>query len=134
MLPLWVKEYVGIPFVPYGRDKRGCDCYGIVRLVLIEQFDITLPLYDYTFGDQENEAAALNKELPTLAVQKATGDTKVGDIVLMRYMGMPSHIGLFIGDDCILHTTAKRFSVVDPIGSTLIKSRIVGVYRLCQLE
>ena len=46
----WVNNYIGIPFVSGGRDKTGCDCYGLVRLILQNEYNIELPLLsgDYT--------------------------------------------------------------------------------------
>jgi len=34
----WASTYVGIPYRFAGRDRAGCDCWGLVRLVLAERF------------------------------------------------------------------------------------------------
>lgn len=39
-------KYVGIPFVPGGRDRKGADCYGLMVLVYREMFNTELPEYD----------------------------------------------------------------------------------------
>ena len=35
-------DYVGLPWRIGGRDRRGLDCFGLVRLVLAEQAGIIL--------------------------------------------------------------------------------------------
>ena len=42
-LPCWVDGYIGIPFVLGGRERTGLDCWGLVRLVLREQFQVEVP-------------------------------------------------------------------------------------------
>ena len=42
----WVNQYVGIEFVDGGSSLAGADCWGVLEMVLAQQFDITLPAYD----------------------------------------------------------------------------------------
>ena len=44
-IPYWAGHYIGLPFLEHGRSIRGLDCWGLVRLVLHEQFDVCLPSY-----------------------------------------------------------------------------------------
>ena len=70
----WAKDYVGIPFVSGGRDRDGADCYGLARLVRMEQFGDTPPLLsgDYTDADNFAETEALMRsQRPLLAGRPA---------------------------------------------------------------
>ncbi len=49
--PAWAAGYIGIPFRERGRDRAGCDCWGLVRLVLGERFGVAVPSYA---GDYES--------------------------------------------------------------------------------
>jgi cell wall-associated NlpC family hydrolase len=43
MIPNWAAQYVGLPFRDKGRARTGLDCYGLVVLVLREQFGVEVP-------------------------------------------------------------------------------------------
>jgi hypothetical protein len=60
--PAWVAPYVGIPFEDLGRDRDGCDCRGLVRLILAEQAGLALPSLATGYGS-EADHAAVQREL-----------------------------------------------------------------------
>ena len=106
MLPPWVKNYVGIPFVSGGRDRSGCDCYGLVRLVLEEQFKYRLPLLDLGYKNAcslDEMEPVLKEQLPLLAGERI-GKAEPGSVAVIRFAGRPSHVGLFVDGEYILHT------------------------------
>ena len=43
--PAWAGAYVGIPYVDHGRDRAGCDCWGLVRLIIAERTRFVLPSF-----------------------------------------------------------------------------------------
>lgn len=131
MLAPWVADYIGIPFLPHGRTREGCDCYGLVRLVLAEQFGKNLPAFaaGYDLGDRVVEARLIDQGLPLV------GATKVdlpdpGDIVLMAFVGIASHVGIYLGDGQVLHVAEGRDSILQAVSSPFLRSRIRGYYHV----
>ena len=95
----WVREYVGIPFLDRGRDRRGCDCWGLVRLVLGERFGVDLP--DYSEGYEGNadwtgiaQLIGSARESGAWSRIDSIAEARVGDVVVLR--GIPPHIGVVV--------------------------------------
>ena len=130
MIPAWVAGYIGIPFEGKGRTREGCDCYGLLRLVELEQFAQMLPEYsDYDPGNQEEEARLIDERLPLIGASRVESP-EAGDIVQLRYLGAPSHVGVFVGDGMVLHTAPKKGVVLESLSSVNLASRIVGYFRI----
>lgn len=90
--PTWVETYIGLPFKEHGRARDGVDCWGLVRLVLAEQFKIDLPAYVAGYASTEDAvdiARLIRGEMgPWIEVR----DTHPGDAVLMRLRAQPCHV------------------------------------------
>ena len=132
MLAPWVKKYIGIPFLSNGRNKTSCDCYGLLYLVYKNEFDTELPrlLSDYKNACNVKETKEIFKINKPLIAGEKLDTPEIGDVVLLNYRGLPSHIGIYAGDGFILHTTEKSGSVLQKLDSTEIKGRVEGYYRV----
>ena len=131
MIPVWASEYVGIPFVDAGRTRAGCDCWGLVRLVLAERFGIDLPSWDgYERVQHDTAEPLILAACSTLASVNRVCDPVPGDICLMRIRGRLSHVGIYLGDGCLLHTDRRINSVIQRADCFRLAPRIEGWYRV----
>ncbi|MGD9850100.1 MAG: C40 family peptidase [Nitrospirales bacterium] len=137
MLPDWINDYIGIPFVDGGRDRAGCDCYGLVRLVLAEQFAIDAPSYheDYRSADDRAGVADALEARRGGRWQEITEArmAQAGDVAVFRVGGLPLHCGLLVSPDRMLHVAKGCETVVEPIDGPVWKNRLVGLYRYLDL-
>ena len=130
-IPAWVGRYVGLPFLPNGRDHRGVDCWGLVRLVLLEQFAIDLPFYHFGYETCRERKAIGGvvqevKEAPGWAkVEKPT----LSSVVVFKVMGYPCHVGLMVTEEMFLHSAAGHDSCVESLRSLRWKNRVEGYYQ-----
>lgn len=118
-----LQQYIGIPFLDHGRDRAGCDCWGLVRLVYAEQLGITdLP----DLGDDYSDAYARGE------VSEAIGETtseewnydvtngiwKPLDVMIFTRGGVEAHVGMYLHPTEMLHVvqgaeaTAERYDLV----------------------
>ena len=128
----WVKKYVGIPFVSGGRDETGCDCYGLTRLILMNEYNYDLPLLsgDYTNALNIAETKKLFIEnVPLLCGEQISGPEEKA-VALMRMCGRLCHIGLYAGSGCIIHARHKVGVVCERLSSPALAGRVEGWYRV----
>lgn len=125
----WVERYLGIPYLERGRTLDGCDCWGLVRLVLKERFGIELPSLDgsYDHVDPELSARLINQTAP--AVDARLVDTPcAGDVAVMRVRAATAHVGVFVSETHVLHTVRGRGPALETVKS--LGNRIVEVRRV----
>lgn len=103
--PRWVERYLAIPFKDRGRDAKGCDCFGLVRLVFAERCNIELPLYGF-IGCQawDQIASAIDAEASDQSTWRKylLTQARAFDVVVME--GKPRHVGIMVSALHVLHT------------------------------
>lgn len=121
----WACQYLGRPW-----QNGQSDCYGLVRLVYKNQYQIDLPIVDVN---------ALN----TLSVIKTIAgfdreqwvevSTPIdGDVVQMGHAQRPHHVGVWIEADGgkILHSTEKFGAIAQtPSQAKANGWRVLNIYR-----
>jgi hypothetical protein len=130
----WVANYIGIPFETNGRTRDACDCYGLVRLVLLECESIRLPLLldDYTDALNLAETRKIVTSYAPLLLGERVNIPRIRDIAVMRCAGSATHFGVYAGDGFILHTLSKTGSIIERISSFNMNSRLEGFYRVSE--
>jgi cell wall-associated NlpC family hydrolase len=134
--PDWVAPYIGLPWRTMGRDRSGLDCWGLLRLVFSERWDIDLPEYGEG-GWKEQRKPADFAALAQFIHGRMTEDWKSvgwvgrreGDGVLFMVRGRPLHIGLVVAPDWFLHIQAGHDAAVERFDSAAWRGRVEGAYR-----
>lgn len=135
----WAVRYVGVPFREIGFDLSGCHCWGLVVLVYRNERGIALPRHDTINAEQllaTARAFASSSAVPPwqpvrddrrdFDVVLMGADEKDGDGVLRRY---PSHIGLAVGRNRVLHVERGVDAVCVPSSHWTVCHRIIGAWR-----
>jgi cell wall-associated NlpC family hydrolase len=134
---MWASSYFAIPFKAYGRDRHGCDCWGLVRLVYAEQRGVVLPDFE---GVSPDDAAAVPEAIESEKPKwraVAYEDRQEFDVVVMRArlvvegkaMSPEMHLGIVTPDRRILHTQQPFGVACVAADHPTLVNRIAGVYR-----
>lgn len=108
-------KYIGIEFKAHGRDMTGLDCFGLARLVLKNEFNRDLPEW---IDDNEADFSRFKK----------VDDPKPGSIALFSFIGVPAHVGVYIGEGRVLHVSPGEMAVAEKHDSRRLKGHLQGWY------
>lgn len=140
----WAEEYLGIAFEDRGLTREGLDCWGLVRLILIEQCGIVLPEYSgIGAGETLQKFRTIRQEaLRAEWTEIQPLNEKQYDVVLMRGQfshegtkhSRPIHIGCVVCPGTLVHIEmGSRVSVVNYRTHIKVRSRVVSFYRHARL-
>lgn len=124
-------RFVGIPYLERGRTPAGCDCYGLLRLVLAELGGIDLPSFAdlyVTAADRHAISCLIEGGLDQWD-RIASGKEQIFDGVLMRRAREVRHIGVVVAPGLVLHVDHGETSRIERYRSPQLAPRIVGFYR-----
>ena len=129
------QHYVGIPYCDRGRDALdGLDCYGLVRHVLEREYGHDVPSYIGDYDSAEDSTSthrAIRRALGDGRWQKVRADdAREGDVALLWLSDprRPSHIGIRVGPDTLLHTRRATAAIVERLDGVL-GQRVLGWWR-----
>lgn len=132
MIPEWVNDYIGIPYVEDGRTRAGLDCWGLIVLVWREVYGRDLPVYDGPHwardADRRVIAAAIALEVERYESVPA-GSEREGDGIILRMAGHPLHVGLVVAPGWMLHSHETAASCIENYRSIAWCRRVIGFRR-----
>ena len=111
-------KYINIPYKYKGSDFSGCDCWGLVKLIMKEEKGVELPEFWYTeFWIKENKNHIV-ENIHNVNIIKIDKPFKPFDGVLFYNQGkkIVAHIGMIIDIDRFVHTYKQDASKVDRFG------------------
>ncbi len=115
-----LKKAFGLLEIKYrfgGNSYEGIDCSAFVRKVFASQ-NMSLPR-------TAREQYLRGKEVPT-------GELQQGDLLFFRtYAGFPSHVGIYVGDDLMIHASSEGGRVmISRMNTPYFLSRFIGARRI----
>jgi lipoprotein Spr len=127
--PVWVNNYIGIPYRFGGDTLDGADCWGLVRIILHNEYQKELPAYYHDGADRHGLWAIMDASLPTAPVDKIS-EPEPGDLVLLNIFGRPCHVGIVAGNGFMVHTLGGHDSALESYTGSKWAKRMEGFYRV----
>jgi hypothetical protein len=122
------RNYIGIPFKAHGSDREGLDCFGLIRLVYKEAFDIKIDPVPYPDPQDLSENAVWIKD--TQKDWTETNDPEPGDLISFKILGHESHLGIvYDPGKTFLHSDSSAGVVIERMKSIMWSKRIGKFYR-----
>ena len=123
--------YIGIPFEAHGDSQAGLDCWGLVRLFYMGEFGIYLDDYNTQY-EQVSERKNINFIIDSQVDnwnKIESEDKQDGDLVVLAIGGNKCHIGIYVGNNKMLHADEKAGVVIEGIDVKRWTNRVSGFYR-----
>lgn len=125
---MWYNKYIGIPYVEKGRTIEGTDCWGLVRLIYKNEYNIDLP----SFADEyiPKDVAHISELVNQYNEGWEKLDTAYEGVgVLFNIVGHASHMGVMIDSTKFIHSIEGANTSIGDINSPKWKRRLVGFYK-----
>lgn len=119
----FAKKFLGVPYVYGSANPSGFDCTGIVFYTYQKVADLTIPRAT-RFLAQFGKQITLGQALP-------------GDILIFDTVGGPSHAGLYIGDNQVLHAASagsKTGVIISKMSENYYASRFLYGRQILPVE
>lgn len=137
--PGWCARFVGLPYNEGGRGPDVFDCWGILLLVLREQFGIVVPAYEDVHWGPGGDRAMRRKTASTIASERAAhwspipaGQEQPGDCIVLSIAGQPLHVGAVAAPGWMLHGSEGADSALERYDGMCWRNRVDGFFRFTE--
>jgi peptidoglycan DL-endopeptidase LytE len=113
--------FLGIRYRFGGTSRRGIDCSSFVQQVF-QEMDVNLPR-------TAREQFKVGYEVPPSDLQK-------GDLIFFRtYASFPSHVGIYLGNNRMIHaSSANHRVVISSLNNPYYRARFIGAKRIAKIN
>ena len=126
--------YIGLTYKPSAREHSTVDCWGLIVTLYKDLYDINLPKFsECSYANNGMSGTAqfisgtdLYSKCQKLSIEE---EPKEGDLILLTNAGQPTHIGMVVDKDHMIHAFDKAGSVIESFRSNKWKSRVRAIYR-----
>lgn len=113
--------FLGIRYRFGGSSRSGIDCSSFVQQVFREM-SVSLPR-------TAREQFEVGSAVPPSDLQK-------GDLIFFRtYASFPSHVGIYLGNNRMIHASSRdRRVVISPLNTPYYRARFIGAKRIAKIN
>lgn len=124
-------NYIGIPFKDKGRDFKGCDCFGLVKLYYKNELGIEIPETNITADQPKRIMINYLNEISKnwTKIESPEKNCVVAFAMHEEHPKLVTHFAVMIDDKTILHTLNKSNSHKLSIDDIRVKSFIRGYFK-----
>jgi len=128
--------YLGTPFHHQGRLKGvGLDCAGFIVELAKECNLYVDKVEDLTGYSRVPDGKSLREVLVKgTRCEKSISDLKAGDIILMKFLKEPQHLGLYMPNNQIIHAYEGIKKVVIHDFDIKWKNRVISIFEFNNIE
>ena len=128
-----INDYIGIPFIDKGRDFKGCDCYGLIKLYYKNELGIDIP--DVVASPNQLRLAYIEYIKNISSLWTTSTEPKENDVVAMKTdvnnPKLVTHFGIIVKVNSglkILHTFKKSNSHIVDLNNPAYANKIKGFH------
>lgn len=139
----WVEEYMKIPFKKDGMTRDGLNCYGLVRIIMLDRCGIEIPAFEEISSHELalvegtiNEGKNHTRWVPVdVGLEKIydVGVFKELCVVDKKIRAMAIHVGIVVAPGWVLHAKEELGIVMqsyqDKAGMRKTVGKLQGFYR-----